>query len=137
MNDNDLPNAGCGGWKGANIKVIIAGSRDIIDYAIHYVIKAIEQSKFDITEVVSGGARGIDWCGEKWAEANDVPIKRFLPQWNDHGKQAGILRNIQMAEYADALIAIWDGQSRGTRHMIHEAQKRQMPHYVFKVDTTV
>lgn len=112
------------------MKVIIAGSRDIIDYAIHYVIKAIEQSKFDITEVVSGGARGIDWCGEKWAEANDVPIKRFPAQWNVYGKRAGFIRNVEMAEYADALIAIWDGESRGTRHMIHEAQKRQLPVFI-------
>lgn len=63
------------------MKVIIAGSRGIVDYAVHYVIKAIKDSKFDVTEVVSGGARGIDWCGEQWAKANDVPIAKFPADW--------------------------------------------------------
>lgn len=98
------------------MKVIIAGSRHIEDDTLVY--RAINQSCFDITEVVSGTARGIDTLGEQWAKAHNIPCKRFPPDWDKHGKKAGILRNVEMAEYADALVAVWDGFSRGTAHMI-------------------
>ncbi len=75
-----------------------------------------------ITEVVSGTARGADLAGETWAIMDDVPIKRFPADWDTYGKRAGYLRNEQMAEYADALVAVWDGVSRGTNHMIEAAK---------------
>lgn len=103
------------------MKTIIAGSRSIADPNI--VSEAIAASGFTITEMVSGGARGVDRLGENWASAANIPIKRFIPDWDSHGKRAGFFRNTEMAEYADALIAIWDGKSRGTGHMISEAAK--------------
>lgn len=98
------------------MKVVIAGSRSIqkqedVDYAMSFC-------PFEITEVVSGGATGVDTLGENWAKANNIPVKVFPAQWDLHGKAAGFIRNEQMAKYADALIAIWDGKSRGTEHMI-------------------
>lgn len=97
------------------MKVIIAGSRTIDDYEI--VAQAVTESGFWVTEVVSGGARGPDSLGELWAFRNSVYLSRFPADWN-LGKRAGILRNEEMGRYADALVAIWDGKSRGTRHMI-------------------
>lgn len=108
------------------MKVIIAGSRDIDD--ICEVEEAIRLSGFKIDEVVSGRAKGVDTLGEVWAKANDVPVALFPANWS-LGKSAGIIRNIDMADYADALIAVTNG-SRGTAHMIKIAKMRHMPVYV-------
>jgi hypothetical protein len=113
------------------MKVIIAGSREITSYVV--VQLAVAGSGFDITEVVSGTARGVDQLGELWAFENDIPVKRFPADWKKYGKSAGYKRNQQMAEYADALIAIWDGKSAGTGHMISIAKMKQLPVYVHNV----
>jgi len=103
------------------MKTIIAGSRDISDPTL--LEDVIIKSGINISEVVCGGARGVDNLGREWANnGNVVPVKLFNAQWNTFGKSAGYKRNIQMAEYADALIAIWDGESRGTKHMIDTAK---------------
>jgi len=103
------------------MKTIIAGSRGITNLFV--VEKAVELSGFDITEVVSGTARGVDQLGEEWAAMRLVPIKRFPANWNLYGKSAGHRRNKQMAEYAEALIAVWDGVSPGTKNMIDTAKE--------------
>lgn len=112
------------------MKVIIAGSRE--SFEISDVFVAMEESGFKdrVTEVVSGTARGVDRLGEAWANANYIPIKKFPADWNGHGKSAGYLRNAQMAEYADALVALWDGKSRGTKHMIDLANRRGIPVHI-------
>src|SRR5579871_1254241 len=104
------------------MKTIIAGSRVISHNPI--LEEAVKESGFKITEVVSGCAAGVDWMGELWAIGNKVPIKRFRANWKQEGRAAGPIRNRKMAEYADQLIAIWDGRSRGTKNMIDEAEKR-------------
>lgn len=109
------------------MKVIIAGSRKFDDNAHHLVRYAVKMSGFDITEVVSGGAVGIDEYGELWAETNHVPVQQFIPDWKTHGKKAGIIRNSKMAEYAGALIAIWDSSSTGTKDMIAQMKRRRKP----------
>lgn len=119
------------------MKVIIAGSRNIIDFALWHVKTAIEDAKLvgiEITEVVSGGARGIDWCGEQYAIANDIPYKVFHADWKRFGVGAGPLRNVEMAEYADALIAIWDGKSKGTLDMITRMWLLNKPVFVRTVE---
>ena len=113
------------------MKVIIAGSRSITNY--QHVYQAWLNSKFDLTEIVSGGARGVDSLGEELAKELDIPVKRFIPHWREYGKKAGILRNVEMAEYADALIAVWDGRSKGTAHMIAHFAKTKKPFYIEKV----
>lgn len=104
------------------MKVIVAGSRGITDYEI--VKGSIEASPFIISEIVSGGARGVDRLGERWAEETNCPYTRFPAEWHKHGRSAGYIRNTHMANYADALIAIWDGHSPGTRHMIKAAREK-------------
>jgi len=114
------------------MKTIIAGSRNIISFKI--VKQVIEDSEFVITKVVSGTARGVDRLGEEYAYNNNVPIKRFKPDWKTQGKRAGILRNIDMGNYADALIALWDGKSKGTKHMVDYATEKGLKIYVGRVN---
>jgi hypothetical protein len=110
------------------MKVIIAGSRSITDSL--KVLAAVNQFPYDITQVVSGGAAGVDRLGEELAELIEIPVMRFPADWKKHGKSAGILRNEEMGRYADALIAIWDGSSRGTSHMISFMKKLGKPVFV-------
>jgi SLOG family YspA-like protein len=110
------------------MRVIIAGSRSI--GSLEEVVRAIKQSGFNITEVVSGGAQGVDQLGKFWAYNAGIPTKQFNPHWTENGKAAGPIRNREMAQYADALIAVWDGKSRGTMNMIEEMQKLNKPMFV-------
>jgi hypothetical protein len=110
------------------VKTIIAGSRDIKDYDL--VLEAIEESGFEITEVVCGKARGVDTLGERWANESGIPVAEFPADYGKHGKAAGPIRNREMSNYAEALIAIHDGISPGTKNMIEEAKKRGLKVYV-------
>lgn len=110
------------------MKVIIAGSRSITNPGL--IDKAVLESKFPISWVVCGGASGVDALGEEWALRNHIPITYFPAKWELHGKSAGMIRNRKMSEWADALIAVWDGKSRGTRHMIDIMRKMDKPAFV-------
>ena len=115
------------------MKTIIAGGRDITDFSL--VVQAVAQSGFNITEVVSGRARGVDTLGENYATLKRIPIAKFPADWTTHGKAAGPIRNTQMAQYADALIAIWDGESKGTKNMINQATKLGLKVFVYTTNT--
>jgi len=97
------------------MRVIVSGTRTIEDY--DFVLNAIHLSGFNPLMIVSGKARGPDRLGELFAKVHQIPVQIFPADWTT-GKTAGFVRNLQMAEYADALVAIWDGFSNGTRHMI-------------------
>ena len=103
------------------MKVIIAGGRDISFNSSDMLDKITAQMP-SITEVVCGGAQGVDHHGKYWAIHNNIPVKEFPADWQTHGKAAGPIRNRQMAEYADALILIWDGKSRGSKNMMANAK---------------
>ena len=109
------------------MKTIVAGSRLIRDYNL--VKKAICNSKFEVSEIISGNARGVDTLAIRYAKENNIPLRVFTPNWDKYGKAAGYVINVEMAKYADALIAIWDGTSKGTNHMIQVARNRNMPIY--------
>jgi hypothetical protein len=113
------------------MRVIIAGGRDINDFDL--VLDAVEESQFEITTVISGGARGVDHMGEIFAEEMNLNLKIFRADWETNGRAAGPIRNRKMAENADALIAIWDGKSRGTKNMIETATKLGLLVYVKEV----
>ena len=100
------------------MKLVIFGSRGIED--MRAVEKAMEAwgMASQVTEIVSGGARGVDRLGERYARQHGIHCKVFPAQWDKYGKRAGPIRNAEMAKYADYGVAIWDGESRGTAHMI-------------------
>ncbi len=116
-------------------KIIIAGSRDFHDYELLKieVDKFIDEYKATLSasddnsiSIVSGHARGADKLGEQYAREYSYFCYVMPADWDKHGKRAGYLRNASMAKEADALIAFWDGQSRGTYHMIELAKKENL-----------
>lgn len=109
------------------MKTIIAGSRDL---GTAEVEAAMKKCPHPVTEVVSGGCRGVDQAGEEWARLRGIPIKVFPADWKQFGKSAGFRRNAEMASYAEALVAVWDGKSPGTRNMIEVAKKAGLKVYV-------
>ncbi len=114
------------------MRVIIAGGRDFNDAtALDVAIAWAEERGIRITEVVSGRARGADALGEAWALAHGVPVKLFPADWNRFGHAAGPRRNTDMADYAEALIALPGG--RGTRDMIAKARSRRLLVYVHEL----
>lgn len=129
------------------MKTIIAGSRKGASYDDVY--KAIQQAPWEVTTVISGTAKGVDELGELYAANCSIPVERYPARWNDinvpgavvrtryngqpYNVAAGFQRNQLMANKADALIAVWDGESRGTKHMIETAKKRGLKIYIHKI----
>lgn len=114
------------------MKLVIAGSRHL-NIPWEMVAFLVEQKPVGlITEVVSGGARGIDKAGEEYAEeALGLKPKMFLAKWKENGLGAGPIRNTEMANYADALFLIWDGQSPGSANMKQQMEALNKP--IFEV----
>src|ERR1043165_6361721 len=112
------------------MKLIIAGSRNFhLDIStIQNVIDILIPMDIEIEEVVSGTCTGVDQSGEAWAQFQNIPIKRFKANWSQ-GKIAGPMRNTEMAEYADALLVIWDGTSKGSLNMTTKMNKLEKPIY--------
>lgn len=114
------------------MKIIIAGSRNH-KILSEWITRYMEIFKLAPTEIVSGGAPGIDACGEAWAIENNYPLKIFRADWDKYGRGAGPRRNSEMAEYADLLLAFWDGESPGTKNMVQHMQKRGKPYHLLLV----
>ena len=111
-------------------KTIIAGGRDFMDYNLlkEKVNKILQEKK--VTHkivIISGCARGADTLGLRYATENAFDVEKYPAEWGKYGKKAGYMRNVEMAENADALIAFWDGKSKGTKHMIDIATERNLP----------
>ena len=105
------------------IKVIIAGGRNFDDFnRLCQVCDEFLQDQNKV-EIVSGAYKGADLLGERYAAERNYPIKQFPADWKRYGKSAGLKRNTEMAAYADMLIAFWDGESKGTKHMIDLAKQ--------------
>jgi hypothetical protein len=117
------------------MKTIIAGSRSIVDYET--LIKAIQECPWNISEVVSGKAKGVDTLGEKYAKENNKPLLEYPANWKLYGKSAGYKRNVEMAEKAEALLAIWNGESKGTKHMIDIAKAKGLSVHVVMITKSV
>jgi hypothetical protein len=108
------------------IKVIVAGGRDFYDYDLlqRKLIHWFRGMTPEDVVIVSGGARGADKLGERFAEEHGCELKVFNADWDRWGDSAGYRRNVEMAEYADACICFWDGKSKGTKHMADIAEKK-------------
>lgn len=103
------------------MKIAIVGSRDL---RVSNLEKYLPES---VTEIVSGGARGIDSCARNYAKQNGLKLTEFLPNYDDFGIRAPLIRNIEIIKYADAVLAFWDGKSRGTKHVIDNCKKLGKP----------
>lgn len=113
-------------------RVIIAGGRDFDDYdLLKKSLDHLLQNKKNIV-IISGTANGADKLGEKYADEKDLKILRFPAKWDKFGKSAGYKRNVEMADNADALIAFWNGYSRGTKHMIDITKSKRLQVRVVK-----
>lgn len=108
------------------MKTIIAGTRTI-NVEPADIKRLIKQYGLEVTSIVSGGAFGVDRSGERFAAAEGLPVKVFKPDWAIHGKAAGPMRNRTMACYADQLILIWNGVSRGSMNMKEEMERLKKP----------
>ena len=118
-------------WRFIVIKIIIAGSRDFDNY-IYAETKLLSYFKengihsTDI-EIISGGARGADKIGEKFANRYGVKLTVFPAQWDKYGKSAGYRRNKEMVDIASAAICFWNGKSKGTKHTIDLCKEKGIP----------
>lgn len=106
------------------MKVIIAGGRDFDDYPLMKRKLDLLFSLVTPDEIVSGAAKGADTLGERYAKEHNIPLTLFKADWEQYKKAAGHIRNAEMAEYADTLVAFFDGSSRGTKNMLDVAAKK-------------
>lgn len=103
------------------MRLIIAGSRSLTNP--QDLLDALDASGFQPTVVLSGWAAGVDFLGEQWAHRHGIPVEPYPANWRCHGMAAGPLRNETMAQKGEALLAVWDGKSRGTMDMLRKARK--------------
>ena len=99
------------------MKIAIIGSRGL---HVNDLEKYLPEN---VTEIVSGGARGIDSDARAYAQAHGIPLKEFLPEYEKYGRSAPLKRNLLIIEYDDVVLAFWDGQSRGTKYVIDRCRK--------------
>ena len=114
------------------MKLMIAGSRTFTDYQLLCQTLAPERPR--ITQVLTGGARGADQLGYRWAWKHAITHQRFRADWERFGKSAGVRRNYQMAQAGDLLLAFWDGRAAGTRHLISCMQQLGKPWVIVRPD---
>ena len=102
------------------MKIAVVGSRDITVTNIGSYLSNAE-------EIVSGGAKGVDCCAAEYAKRNGIKLTVFLPQYERYGRAAPIVRNKEIVDYADKIVAFWDGSSKGTLSVISYAKKIGKP----------
>ncbi len=100
------------------MKLAIVGSRSIEKFDISDNITC------DVTEIITGGANGIDDIAKHFAIDNDIPLKQFLPEYDKYRRNAPLVRNSMIVEYADKILIIWDGKSKGTKFVVNECIKK-------------
>ncbi len=108
------------------MKVAIIGSRDL---AVEDFSSYLPEG---VTEIVSGGARGIDQCARRYAKEHGLKLTEFLPDYEQFGRGAPLRRNITIIEHSDLVLAFWDGSSRGTKFVIDRCKEMGKPIRVFK-----
>lgn len=103
------------------MKIAVVGSRNFNNYQL--LKNTLDKYKEKCELIISGGAKGADKLAERYAKENGFEIKIFKPDWKRYGKGAGLIRNKQIVENADLIIAFWDGKSKGTAFTVNYAQK--------------
>ena len=111
------------------MKLAIIGSRDV-------VIENLEQYlPEDVTEIVSGGAKGVDTCAKEYALERGIQLTEFFPEYKKYKRSAPLKRNLQIIGYADEILAFWNGKSRGTKYVIEQCKKMNKKMTVIKIVT--
>jgi len=107
------------------MKVAVIGSRGLA------VLDLGKYLPSEITEIVSGGAKGVDTSAKEYANAHGIKLTEFLPEYGKYGRGAPLKRNISIIEYADVVLAFWDGKSRGTKFVIDKSREHGKPIKIF------
>lgn len=115
--------------------VSITGSRTITDYKL--VCQAVNESKFDVTKIISGGAGGVDALARIYAYNHGIPFEEYPANWKLFGKRAGPIRNKEMEKQIEAAVVIWNGASKGTKHYIELVKASKKPLYLKQVANKV
>lgn len=110
------------------MKLLIAGSRDL-HVSVDFIGETLDRLNLFPAEIVSGGAKGIDSCAQRYAQDRRMMFALFEADWNKNGKMAGPIRNLSMALYSDALLLIWDGKSKGSANMKARMEGLRKPVY--------
>jgi hypothetical protein len=125
------------------LKVCIAGSRDFTDYATlkefcrQYLYDNYHKLQPSDVTIISGGARGVDQMGERFAKDFGCNLHICRADWDEYGKSAGYRRNVDMAEIADLAIIFWDDVSKGTGHMIKICNKERVKTILFHTQQSI
>ena len=109
-------------------RLAVVGSRTFHDYDL--LSQVLGSVHTPISIIVSGGAKGADSLAEKYALEHDIDTDIYLPDWDKFKKTAGFVRNYDIVANADAVVAFWDGKSRGTMHTVKIAEKAGLPVYI-------
>lgn len=111
------------------MKVAVIGSRNL------NITNLEEYIPENVTEIVSGGAKGVDSNAKDYARKHNIPLAEFLPDYRKFGRGAPLKRNLQIIEYADIVIAFWDGKSHGTKYVIDNCKKLNVPVKVVEISS--
>ena len=109
------------------MKVAVVGSRSIQSADLKRYIPP------DTTRIISGGASGVDTLAERYADERGIEKLIFYPNYELYGKSAPLIRDKLIVDSADLVIAVWDGQSRGTEFTISYAKRRNVPCEIYIV----
>ena len=112
------------------MKVAVVGSRNLEVKNLGDYLPA------EVTEIVSGGAKGVDTSAREYAKEHGIKLTEFLPEYSRYKRGAPLKRNIQIVEYADMVLAFWDGQSRGTKYVIDYCKEHEIPLKIYTVYST-
>ena len=106
----------------------IVGGRDFDDYSL--LTTTMNEYVDKVHLIVSGGAKGADSLGERWAKENNKKTLIFKPEWEKYGKSAGFIRNQEIVKNSDFVLAFWDGKSKGTKSSIDLCKKNEIPYKI-------
>lgn len=116
------------------MNLAIIGSRDFDDYEqmtnVLWNLFQLRRGTIPKDTIISGGARGADFLARKYAEEEELNYTEFLPNWDELGKKAGFVRNKQIIDACDMVLAFWDGKSKGTKHSLNLAKEAKKPTFV-------
>ena len=110
------------------MKIAVVGSRSLHNYQLVKLIL----NQYTFTQIISGGAKGIDTLAEQYSdELGLIKPLLILPDWRRYKRGAGVVRNREIVDTADFVVAIWDGKSKGTQISINHAKKTHKPVFVW------